>query len=631
MAINLAEMLRHNTPQHELIRKSLLARYEISRLAMASRHTEWIRAEEDFRGYTPESTEDSRRKSERNSGNIHYTTITVPMTYAMALTAHTYWSSVFLNREPIFQLGSRKGNTEAAAQPMEALLDYQTHIGNILTPLFIWLLDPAKYGFGVISTFWDTEVKRVARLFEGPVIDPDSGIAIPGRSTIEKITEELPGYRGNRVYNVRPYNFFPDTRQALVDFQQGEFCADISYRSVQSIVSDPSFFNRERLLELKNRSRGGRVENVGSSQLQLPNIEDPSGTYEDRTEKGTTNILRMVANLVPKEWKLGEETQPEKWVFEVADFDIENSGVIISAEPFGHIHDQYPYDVIFYEVDGYVLDIRGMMEIGKDLNTATSWLLNSHMFNVRKALNDQLVVDPSRIVAKDLYSGGPGKILRLKPNAYGTNVRDVVSQLQVTDVTRQNVGDIQSVSEVLQRVLGVNDNVMGGLTPQGRKTATEVRTSSTFSISRLKTIAEYFSATGFSPLSQKLIANSQQFYFTQGQPESEVFKIVGDMVEGLGTVELTPDSIAGQFDFQHVDGTLPIDRTAQANLWKELILGLVQSGLGSTYNIDEMFNWVASLTGIRSLKRFKIQVQPDEVVQRQAQAGNIVPTGANRG
>ena len=614
--MNIKDTLRYKSSAHDRARRALMAYYSMSLRAMQERHPNWKRSDEDFRAYTPESSEDSRRKTERSSGKLQYTTLTIPLTYAMSLTAHTYWSSVFFNRSPVFQLGIRKGDVEQATQPMEALLDYQVMVGKLLVPMMVWLMDPCRYGFGVLRTYWDREIKRIAYLEEGPALDELTGMPIPGRTSVNKKTQEIPGYQGNRAYNVRPYNFFPDTRVPLIDFQKGTFCADTTYRNFQSLKANDAYMNMDALSDIVKDGSGTQQAEAGAEQLQMPDYNAALNADSELTDKGSVHILNMVVEIIPKDWNLGPETKPEKWMFELAE-----EKVIINAEPFGHLHDEYPYDVIFYEVDGYVLDIRGMMEIGKDLNTAASWLVNSHMFNVRRALNDQLVVDPSRIVMKDALDGGPGKVIRLKPTAYGTSTKDVVSQLKVTDITRQNIGDTQSIRELLQQILGVNDNVMGTLDPGGRKTATEVRTASTFSISRLKTIAEFFSATGFTPLTQKLVQNTQQFYF-QGGAKEEVFKVVGDMAANLDSVRIDPQSIAGFYDFVPVDGTLPIDRMAQANLWKEILMILVQTG---AYNVEEIVNWIANLSGIRGMKRFKLQVAPDAQVAAQAQKGNLVP------
>lgn len=622
--MNLREMFKYDSPQHNKIRKALIARYEMSRTDMTERHTAWERAEEDFRGYTPESKEDARRKAARGVGKHEYTTITVPMTYAMAMTAHTYLSSIFLNRSPVMQVETRKGDAEHGAQAIEALLDYQIHTGKILIHQYVWLLDSLKYGIGIMATYWDREVRRVARLVQKSNIDPETGLAVPDRESIEKETTEVPGYRGNRAYNVRPYDWYPDTRVAIADFQKGEFCGDVTYTSYQRILSDDSYFNLDRLREMQKNGDNSTQENYGSSQIQLPSRIQDSRDMDELTDHGTLPVLRICVNLIPNQWGLGKEEQPEKWIFEVAQ-PSKNEGVIIAVEPFGHLHDQYAYDLLSYEVEGYALNIRGMMEIGQDINSAISWSYNSHMFNVRKALNDQLIADPSRVVFKDLTDGGPGKIIRLRPQAYGQDIRSAVGQLQMHDVTGQNVNDMRTLSDIMQQVLGVNDNVMGQVNPGGRKTATEVRTAGTFSISRLKNVAEYYSAIGFAPLAFKMISNTQQFYFADEESQKDMFRIVGELAEGFKTIEVTPEALAGQFDFIPVDGTMPIDRVAQANTWKELMLGMMQTDIQANY--EEMFNWIASLTGVRSLKRFKIQAMPDQQVAQQRQAGNLVPRG----
>ncbi len=39
---------------------------------------------------------------------------------------------------------------------------------------------------------------------------------------------------------------------------------------------------------------------------------------------------------------------------------------------------------------------------------------------------------------RDLLEGGPGRIIRLTPSAYGSDIRSVVSQLPVVDITKQH-------------------------------------------------------------------------------------------------------------------------------------------------------------------------------------------------
>ena len=128
-------------------------------------------------------------------------------------------------------------------------------------------------------------------------------------------------------------------------------------------------------------------------------------------------------------------------------------------------------------------------------------------------MNNQFVGDPSRLMMRDVEdSGEPGFFFRLRPEAYGTDVRTVITQLPVADVTRAHLADLQAMFGIGEKVLGINDQILGAMASGGRKTATEVRTSTGFGVNRLKTVSEYLSATAFSQHSQKLVQTSQQYY-----------------------------------------------------------------------------------------------------------------------
>ena len=88
-----------------------------------------------------------------------------------------------------------------------------------------------------------------------------------------------------------------------------------------------------------------------------------------------------------------------------------------------------------------------------------------------------------------------------------------------------------------------------------------------------------------------------------------------------------PEDIQGFFDFVPVDGTLPIDRMAQANLWKELMGGLrmMPPQIAQEYDWTRIFAWVAQLAGLKNISQFKVQVVPDAQLQQQAQQGNVIP------
>ena len=95
-------------------------------------------------------------------------------------------------------------------------------------------------------------------------------------------------------------------------------------------------------------------------------------------------------------------------------------------------------------------------------------------------------------------------------------------------------------------------------------------------------------------------------------------------------MNITPQMIAGFYDFVPVDGTMPIDRFAQVNLWQQMLSSLSKvPGAMEGYDLSRIFAFVAQLGGIKNINRFKIQVMPDDVIARQAQAGNVLPIPQN--
>jgi hypothetical protein len=87
--------------------------------------------------------------------------------------------------------------------------------------------------------------------------------------------------------------------------------------------------------------------------------------------------------------------------------------------------------------------------------------------------------------------------------------------------------------------------------------------------------------------------------------------------------------ISGFYDFVPVDGTFPVDRFAQANLWN-MLLGQAQKlpQVMMQYDIGRIFAWVATLAGLKNIQQFRVVTQTPEALGQAVQAGNVVPIGA---
>lgn len=623
--------IKYKTPQHEKIMDEIRKRWRFSYRKMSQQYVKWARMEDEFVAYMPAKEADVKRDNERKlDGKPHYTTVFVPHAYAMLLAAHTYWTSVFLARSPIMQFAGRHGESEQSVAALESLIDYQVNVGGMLVPLYIWLLDPGKYSFGVIGVNWEQDHIRTTEL----VMEPRTIMGIPLIGTERRIkrSKDIMGYEGNRLYNVRPYDFFPDPRFTISQFQKGEFCGRYFETSLNLLArrqEDGIYYNIE---EVKKVKPSEFLRSLGSSRLELPNqnASTATATWESgnisdmsSTSLDFYGLLEMCIELIPSDWGLGSGTYPEKWVFTVG-----NDAVILSAQPLGYYHDRFPFQVIEFEVEGYGMFKRSMLEQLKPMNDVLTWLFNSHFYNVRKALNDQFVIDPSRIMMKDALDPEPGRMMRLKPTAYGTDPATAIKQLQVTDVTQNNIRDAAFVMDLMARLVGVNDNIMGMINSGGRKSATEVRTSSSFGVNRLKTNSEFFSAQGFAPLAQMLLQNTQQKY-----DDNKKFRVAGSLLSDMNPyMDVSPEAIAGFYDYIPVDGTMPVDRFAMAALWRELMGQMVSMpDVMMQYDFGKIFTYVAQLAGVKNLSQFKIQVAPAERLAQLAQQGNVIPLGGRKG
>lgn len=615
--------IKFGTPLHEKIRNAVWNRYAVSKRRQQERYDAWKAVDEMYRLYMPTSNEDRIRAAKRTTGQVEYTTLVVPYSYATLLAAHSYYTSVFLSRSPVHQFTGRHGESQQSIQALEALIDYQVMVGEHITPYYIWLLDTVKYGIGIVGCYWCEDRAVIPRI---EVFPKNVWEQLAGKATgRKKVFDVVEGYAGHRVFNVRPHDFFPDPRVSLVNFQKGEFCgrlvSSVGWNELRRREFEGEYFNLD---VLKDRINSQSERESLTSTDSLPGIDTIEEQLSGPGGKDFVELIEMVIELQPNEWGLGQTSYPEKWIFTLAGG---MSGVVIGCRPLGEFHNCFPYQILLHEIEGYGNTTRGMMEVCKPLNEALEWLLNSHMFNVRKALNDQFIVDPSRVVMKDLLDGGPGKLIRLNPAFYGTDVRTVITQLATVDVTRGHLADMQIIAEIIQRATGVTDNIMGLVNSGGRKTATEVRTSSTFGINRLKTQAEYFSSMGWSRLAQMLVQGSQQHYDSE-----KMFRIVGDLLQNNKFIEVTPESISGFYNYVPVDGTLPIDRFAQANLWKEILMGLAKAPqIAMQYDVAGIFSWMAQLAGLKNITQFRIQVSPDKGISDMLASGNILPVGGENG
>lgn len=611
-----------DSPLAKRLVSMLSSRIKFAERSHTNREEKWRKAEEVVLAYLPEQEADAQRRVAReNEGKPKYTTLQLPYTYALLMSAHTYISSVFFARAPIHQFSGRHGEGEQATQAVEALVSYQVEVGEMIAPYYLWIYDALKYGVGIVGEYWCKDTLHVGQIIENED-------AVSGKVQKLQVVQEVVAYEGCKSYNVSPYDFMHDPRVPIGRFQDGEFCIckrKLSWTQIVRRVTQGYYMSLDDLKEY----RGAPPPQQGSGQLERPEDRDYISEGESDQHPASMWFYEVYVDLIPSEWGVGDTNFPMKWVFTLT-YD---QSLVVGAQPLGLVHGRFPFSILETEVEGYGLFSRGVPDIMDPLQNTMDWLLNTHFYNVRAALNNQFILDPSKLVVEDAEDGGPGFRYRLRPEAFGTDISKIFMQVPVTDVTKGHMQDLQQMIGMGERVFGVSDQIMGAVTGTTRRTATEVRTATGFGVNRMKTISEFMSAVGISSHAQRLVQTSQQFYTGEKK-----FRIVGDLAQSAGPafMDITPDSIAGFFNFVPVDGTLPVDRMAQANLWKELLANIRNyPQIAMSYDLTRIFAWVAQIAGLKNINQFRIQVMPPGVAPQgqplQLPAPGAPPTGVQAG
>ena len=589
---------------HQKILDALVGRIRAGFDGQSELRTRWDNDDKQYVGYVKESALDRRRNEARDSaGTPDQVTIHIPYNYAMMAAAHTYITSVMFGRSPVWQVSGRTGEGQDREQAIESYLSYQVTAGLHLPHHYVWTHDALRYGYGILGSHWTEQVNTIARIVEKP--KAWLGIPMPGKPRMETVREEVYGYIGNKCYNVRPDCFFSDPRYPTWRFQEGEYCGrsfEISYLDLQDTEK---FFNQRALKHLKPYDGGTSINGRGNPEggyragtvLDIPSQDSSASDYDLSVKNYKCDEIHV--NLIPSQWGLDPRAdRPEKWCFIILE-----KCLIVSCQPLGLYHNMYPYDYIPAEVEGYDRASRSMLHTTQPLNQMMTWLMNSHLANVRKSINNQIITDPSRVVVSDITGPNAARLIRLKPSAYGTDIDKVFRQLQVTDITKTNISDMGVLADLMQKVTGVNDMVMGTLS-QSRRSATEVRGANGTAGNRLKTMVEHMSTVGFAPHVQKLIQTSQQFMTWEMK-----VKLAGDLpsFSGESTAVINPETISGFFDFEVIDGSAPIDRMAQVMMWNNLMqaaikMPQVMQGL----DFVRIFMHVGELGGIRNMSKYRI-------------------------
>jgi len=628
--------LFHHTPKAQKLRKLIRDCIDLSYRTVSMNFHVWDDIEEHYRAFRPIDEDDIESIRKNNVQKI-----VVPIQFATMQTMTTFMMEVFTALKPVLRVRGADPTSVHPARIMELLLDYDYRGNRGYFFLQQWFLNAYRYGYAPAENSWETRQVLRKRMGQskpaGSLMIEGVEYNVPG--DMQYVNDWFTTFEGNKWTLIDPRTWFPDPRVPISRFQDGQFCGRRTYihdNDLRKMEDSSLFFNVGEIPEGGRSTRGGatRDSESGMDDNRRSRINPMQALELELTEARRSRMHvneQIIIELEPAEYDLSDEDRPQQWLFNLIDDD-----TIVRAEQSPFI--RFNFEVLESYPDMLATMSQGLMELTEPLSDHMSFLFNSHMANVRKAINDMLVVDPSKIDLRDLLDPKAGKIIRLLPAAYNMDLDKVVKQLVVQDITQGHIADSKMIIELWERITGAT-SAMFGQVAGGRRTAAELQGVFKSSGSRMKMQADVFSSEGVAPFTEQMSILRQE-----NMSEEQFIEIAGVAAERLGVqkerivegfMKVQRDHIQGNFHFPAEEGVLPQDRAQMAEILKGVFETVAKAPfLTQAFDPVEIFKESVRQYGMHNIDDFlrkgvksNVQIVPPDVVRNGVAKKQLAPVG----
>jgi len=628
--------LRPDSELHKKLLSRLMRLANASHRAIKSRHKAWNDIDKTMTVYIPVSDAEKLVKKKDPNKPI---SIVVPHSYAVLETILAYLTKAFLS-DIIFSYDGMAPEDTVPAKLLEIAVNQQVKRFKSELALHTAFRDGLMYGLHASTVVWEEKWGKKARVKSTQNF---TTLGSPQGVTRQKVNERALLYEGNRIINIDPYRYLPDPMVGIQNVQDGEFCGWIEEIPLNKLLaeelSSDNVFNVKYLKAEGNASRTSRFS-LDASKRDRDRIKDSFNRPGSSIRYITA--VNMYVNLIPKDWGLPgtdegnrQGNYPEKWLFTMAD-----DRFIITASPTNLNHNMFPVAINAPDFDGYSISPVSRIEMTHGLQEVLNWEFNSHIANIRKAINDMFVVDPSLINLNDLQNPEPGKLIRLRRSAWGRGVDGAVKQFNVHDVTSGNINDAGFIMNLMQKTSGAVDSNMGVMRQGGeRRSAAEFNGTRSSALSRLEHLARITSLQYLQDVAYFHASHTQQL-----MSEDIFAKSVGTWPEvlqqefGAAGTRVSPFDIIADFDVVFKDGTMIDSDKSALQFWSQSFQAMATNpALVQTFDMVRIFKHMARISGAKNVNDFILQNRVNPALmdsgkaQDQASKGNIVPINQLQG
>jgi hypothetical protein len=198
------------------------------------------------------------------------------------------------------------------SEPIELILERDLRRNQWQKFLVQFFLNIGKYSLGAAEVCYE-EVVRYMR------VEKTETVPGPMGTDVEQNTnnfQPIPVFIGNKIYNVNPYKFFPDTRlKDISRYQDGEFCGSedtfslSGLRGMGSVVSNLDKIPKFSVEEYGNRREKSRID-LGLPDRENPYLNNNESNETQFVQDGPVVTTKIVFDMIPANFKFGPNNEP---------------------------------------------------------------------------------------------------------------------------------------------------------------------------------------------------------------------------------------------------------------------------------------------------------------------------------
>lgn len=528
-------------------------------------------------------------------------------------TAYAFFTDLFANGDPVFQIVGDKDQKEVITQ-MQLKVDQDIEEYGYPNSIAKALRDALKYDECTLELDWESRLL--------PTFGPSD---TDGRATVSKNM-----YEGNKLKYISPYNTFYDEtvdhgRRHIDGTHAGYFemvSLPVLHREITSMISvGKSVMNFNDVYQSSSKENNYLMPVIGNRQSTsqsdvngmraLFNFMETSNAVEKKYDQYKEMYERttMYVRFIPFMYGINCPDSTRVQIFKF----VAVNDVLILAERVTNIQQYFP--LITAQLNDENIGVsKSMAELLMPTQNLAEELADLKLASLYKANGDKLIYDQRIISKTDIESRKPDAKIPARPSALGRGLQEAVFPLR-SDATAFNlISAIEgTLSQDAANITGQN-NASRGQFQKGNKTLREYQDVMTNAEAVKYVKAVLLESTFFTPL-KSMIRNNILQYTTGGEVSVRGQSAV------INPVELRKAALG----FRVADGLKNVERLAKTGAMQEainMLLPQAEVALAQGYDVFAILFQYLFVQGF-NVENYRVPAQ-----NLRAQANQPVPGAA---